>query len=157
MKTLFALAAAITLVAAPSAYAADAAVEAPIRAMIDGFNKGDIAAVKAAHVASPTILDEVAAPFAWEGPTAFDDWLATMGKTESARGRTDGKVAIGAITRETVEGDTAYVIAPSTYTFKQKGVTMRETGTLTWVLVKESAGWKIRSWAWTSPEAKAVR
>lgn len=156
MKALLTLAAVAAIAIAPIAHAADAAVEAPIRAMIAGFNSGDVASVKAAHVAAPSIVDEVTAPFVWTGPTAFDDWLGTLVKSEEALGRTGGTVAIGAITRETVVGDHAYVIAPSTYSFQQKGKTMRETGTLTWVLVKTDAGWKIEAWTWTSPEAVPV-
>ncbi|MBV9747653.1 MAG: hypothetical protein JO157_02450, partial [Acetobacteraceae bacterium] len=126
MKTLILSAAAMLLTATPT-FAADSAVEAPIRTMLDGFNKGDVALAKSAHVAAPMILDEPTAPFAWSGPTAFNDWIAALGKTEAAAGKTGGKVALGRITRETVMGDHAYVLAPSTYTFQQKGRTMRET------------------------------
>ena len=98
--------------------------------MVAAFNKGDVALAKTTHVASPMILDEPTAPYAWGGPTAFDDWIAALGKSEAASGKTDGQVAIGAVTRESVMGDHAYVIFPSTYTFKQKGKTMRETGSM---------------------------
>lgn len=55
--------------AALAVYANDPAVAAPIKAMMAGFNKGDIAMVKAQHVAAPTIVDNVA-PFRWTGPKA---------------------------------------------------------------------------------------
>lgn len=153
MKTLFALAA--MMLAASPAFA-DPAVEAPIRAMEAGFNTGDIAKAKAAHVAAPTILDEPTAPYVWSGATAFDDWVAALGRSEAAAGKTGGKVALGAPIRESVEGDRAYVITPSTYTFQQHGHTMRETGTITFALVRQTAGWKIAAWTWTSPEAVAL-
>lgn len=110
---------------------ADPAVEAPIRAMERAFNAGDLAAAKATHVAAPSITDEFAAPFVWTGPTAFDDWTGTMGGAEAARGRSGGHVTFGPATRETVEGDRAYVFLPSSYTFQQGGRQMRETGTIT--------------------------
>ncbi|HTI30905.1 MAG TPA: hypothetical protein VL405_02150, partial [Sphingomonas sp.] len=78
------------------------------------------------------------------------------GKSEAASGKTDGQVAIGAVTRESVTGDHAYVIFPSTYTFKQKGKTMRETGSMTFALVEQGADWKIAAWTWSSPEAVPV-
>lgn len=153
LRTL-ALTAALTMPIAASA--ASPAVEAPIRTMIDAFNQADVARAKTTHVAAPMILDEPTAPFAWSGPTAFDDWLAALSKSEAASGKTGGKVAIGAATRETVVGDHAYVIVPSTYTFQQQGRTLRETGTMTFALVKQNADWKIQAWTWTSPEGVPV-
>jgi hypothetical protein len=157
MRTWFALATAVTMAAAPAAYAADRAVEAPIRTMLEAFNKGDVALAKSTHVAAPMILDEPTAPFAWSGPTAFDDWLAALGKSEADAGKTGGKVALGPVTRASVMGNHAYVVVPSTYTFQQSGRTMREIGTMTFGLVKQSADWKIQAWTWTSPEAVQVK
>ena len=95
MRTWFALATAATMAVAPAAYAADRAIEAPIRTMLEAFNKGDVALAKSTHVAAPMILDEPTAPFAWSGPTAFDDWLAALGKSEANAGKTGGQVALG--------------------------------------------------------------
>lgn len=155
MRMLFTLAA--TALAATPALAADPAVEAPIRAMEKGFNTGDVAMAKAAHAAAPMILDEPIAPFVWSGPTAFDDWIAALGKSETEQGKTDGKVALGPFIRESVMGDRAYVVARSSYTFRQRGRTMRETGTIAFALVKQDAAWKIQAWAWASPEAVPVK
>ena len=156
MKPSFALAATFALLAAPAAHAGNPAVEAPIHQMMDGFNKGDLKAAKAAHVASPMIMDEVA-PYAWSGPDAFDRWAAALTKAEAAEGKSGGKVGIGAAVRETIVGNHAYVVMPSNYTFRQKGQTMREEGTITLALVKGKAGWKIQAWTWSSPEAKPVK
>lgn len=153
MKMLLALAA--MTFATPAL--ADPVVQAPIRAMEAAFNAGNVAAAKATHVAAPSILDEVTAPFIWMGPSAFDDWIATLGRSEAERGRTGGHVTFGPATRETVEGDRAYVILPSRYTFRQRGRAMQETGTITFALTKQDTVWKIAAWAWTSPAAAAVR
>ena len=149
---VLAFAAALAVTSAAHA-AADTAVEAPIRAMLNAFNKGDVAAAKATHIAAPTILDEPTAPYTWSGPTAFDDWLAALGRSEAAAGKSGGTVALGAVTRESVEGDRAYVVMPSTYTFQQHNQRMRETGTMTFALIRQPSGWKIAAWTWTSPEA----
>jgi hypothetical protein len=151
--------AAITLSALGSgtpAYAADQAVEAPIRTMIAAFNKGDAALAKSTHVSAPMILDEPTAPYAWSGPKAFDDWIAALGRSEKAAGKTGGVVTLGAATRTSVMGHHAYVVVPSTYTFQQAKRMMRETGTMTFGLVKGTKGWKIQAWTWTSPEAVPV-
>ena len=156
MKPLLALTLASALLAGSAAHAGDAAVEATIRKFGEAFNKGDVNAAKALHVAAPTIIDELA-PHYWSGPKAFDGWLSDLGKAEAAEGKTGAKVAISAPTREIVSGARAYVIAPSTYTFKQKGATLREVAQVTFVLTKEKAGWKILSWTWTGREAAPVK
>lgn len=153
MKLTPILLAAAICIAAPISSARDKAVEAPIRQMMDGFNKGDIAAVKAMHVAAPTIVDNVA-PFRWSGPKAFDEWLADLGKAEASQGITDGKVTFAPVVDEVVHGDRAYVVTRCSYAFKQKGRRMREDGYTAFVLVKTDAGWKVESWSWASPAAK---
>jgi len=157
MKVRFALAGFTAMITATGAYAADSAVTAPIRTMVVAFNKGDIALAKSTHVAAPMIVDEPTAPFAWSGPNAFDDWLAALGKSEAKAGKTGGKVALGPFTRTSVMGDRAYVVVPSTYTFQQAKRTMRETGTMTFALVKQAADWKIQAWTWSSPEAVPLK
>jgi ketosteroid isomerase-like protein len=143
------------LACAPAAFANDAGVDATIKAFAAAFNKGDMKAAKALHTAAPLIVDEVA-PHVWSGPNAFDGWGADLAKSDAAEGRSGGQATVGAPTREVVSGDHAYAIAPATYTFKQKGQTMRETAQFTFVMAKEASGWKIASWTWTGPEAKPV-
>jgi hypothetical protein len=155
MKSLSLLLAASACFATP-ALAGDAAVEAPIQRMMDGFNRGDIAAVKAAHVAAPTIIDNVA-PFAWSGPGAFDRWLTDLGKAEVAAGKTDGHVTFAPVVDEAVSGDRAWVVTRSIYAYKQKGRAMREDGYTSFVLVKDGADWKVESWSWASPTAVTAK
>ena len=156
MKSLIVLTLAASLLAAGAAQAADPAIAAPIHQFEAAFNKGDMKAAKATHIAAPTIVDEVA-PFYWSGPTAFDAWLAASTKADTAGGVTDDHIVVKAPSREVVEGDTAYVISPSIYTYKEKGAPMRETGQMTFVMAKTKAGWKIANWTWTSPEAKPAK
>ena len=151
MKALIALAA----LACASPAQADIRVDTTIRQFGDAFNKGDVKAAKALHVAKPVIIDEVG-PHLWTGPKAFAGWLADLAKSDAAEGKTDGQVALSAPTREVVSGDRAYVIVPSTYSFKQKGRTLRETAQMTFVLTKVSSDWKIAAWTWTGPEGVPV-
>src|SRR5579871_3221286 len=67
----------------PAFAASDAGVDEALRAFADAFHKGDMRAVKALHVAAPTIIDEMA-PHYWSGPGAFETWTADLGKFESA-------------------------------------------------------------------------
>ncbi|WP_374146415.1 nuclear transport factor 2 family protein [Sphingomonas sp. 28-63-12] len=155
MKTIvIALASAIAVWAAP-ALAKDAAVEAPIYQFLDAFNKGDIAAAAATHADDAHITDEFA-PHFWGGHDVLKRWAADFDKDAAAKGLTNPKVVLGGVTRELVEGDRAYVVVPSVYTFTLKGVAMRETAQMTFALHKEDGGWKIVSWTWTGPDASPV-
>ena len=156
MKSAIALAGAAVLLFAPVAHAANPAVEAPVHQFLDGFNKGDVKSAKAAHVAAPSISDEIA-PHHWSGPAAFDTWVADLTKSEAAEGKSGGQVTLGKVSREVISGAHAYVIVPATYTFQQKGKTMHEVSQMTFVLAKMPTGWKIQAWTWTGPEASPVK
>ena len=138
------------------AMAANAQVEAPIHQFIDAFNKGDMKAAAAAHLPSVTIIDE-ARPHLWQGPTAFMSWATDLANDDKADGVSGESVALGAIKREVVSGDNAYVIVAATYNFKKKGVAMHEPAQITAALKKTAAGWKIAAWTWTGPEPTPVK
>lgn len=153
---LFGLVWLAALSAASDAAGADPELAAPIRQFIDSFNKADMTAAAATHTADAVIIDEPA-PHLWSGPGAFNAWGVALGKDSAARGRSGESVAIGAATREEVAGDSAYVIVPATYAFKEKGVSMREVAQMTFVLKREAGDWKIAGWAWTGPRASAAK
>jgi hypothetical protein len=137
------------------AQASDPQVMAPLTKFMDTFNKGDVAGAAATHAAEAdlAIFDEVP-PFAWHGAKAFQEWSAALDAASKQAGITDQKVTIGAATRTEIDGDSAYVIVPATYTYKEKGVAMRESAQMTFVLKKGAGGWLIHGWTWTGPKAK---
>ena len=153
------LGAALWLAAGAVATAAtpDAQLTAPIRAFIDAFNKGDAAAAAATHspTADLTIIDEVS-PHLWQGPQAFQAWSADLEGDARKRGITDQSVTISAPTREETSADSAYVVVPAVYAFKERGVAMRESAQMTFVLKKGPGGWLIHAWAWTGPKPQPV-
>ena len=57
---------------------------------------------------------------------------------------------------EQIAGDQAYVVAPCSYTYKQGGKTVRESGFIAFILVKTGATWKVASWTWASPAGAEV-
>jgi hypothetical protein len=128
--------------------ATDPAVLAPIKQLSEGFNSNSPAKIAGAHVASPIILDEFA-PYSWSGATAVPAWGADFGKFAVSRGVLGGVVQINDPTLAEVNGDHAYVVAPSVITFKTKDGQMKNAGTFTFALVKQADGWKIQSWAYT--------
>ena len=139
------------------AQTADPQLMAPINKFLEAFNKGDIAGAAATHAseADLAITDEVP-PFLWRGAQAVKTWAADLERDAKKQGITDQKVSIGAATRVETDGEGAYVVVPSVYTFKQAGVAMRESAQMTFTLKKGSGGWLIHGWTWTGPKARKV-
>jgi hypothetical protein len=138
------------------AAAANAQLEAPIHQFIDDFNKGDVKGAAAAHLPSVSIIDEVP-PHHWTGSKAFMSWVTDLTKDDKAAGVSNEVVTLGAVSREVVSGDTAYVVIAATYSFKQKGVAMHEPAQMTYAMMKTAKGWKIAGWTWTGPDPTPVK
>jgi ketosteroid isomerase-like protein len=142
----------LALAPAPPAAAAgapDAEVMAPIQEFLEAFNKGDAAAAAATHDANAdlVIIDEVP-PYLWHGKEAFQSWSRDLASHDQAKGISGQAVKLGAATRVEIEGAGAYVVTPAVYTFMEKGVAMRETAEMTFVLRKGEGGWRIQAWTW---------
>jgi ketosteroid isomerase-like protein len=156
-STLLGLACLAAVSAASAAAAANAQLEAPIHQFIDAFNKGDVKGAAATHMATGVSIIDEAPPHIWQGPKAVETWAADLAKDGKASGMSDEKVTLGAVTREVVSGQTAYVVIGATFTFKQKGVAMREPGQMTFAMKKSGAAWKIAGWTWTGPDPIPVK
>jgi hypothetical protein len=140
------------------AQATDAQVIAPIQKFIDSFNKGEVAGAAATHAAEAdlVIVDEVP-PFLWRGPRAFQQWSTDLDTDAKKQGMTEPMVKLGTPTRTEVSGDHAYVVIPAVYTFKQRGVAMRESAQMTFALRKGPGGWLIHGWTWTGPKPQKAQ
>ncbi|HEY2151143.1 MAG TPA: nuclear transport factor 2 family protein [Vicinamibacterales bacterium] len=147
----------VSLGSIAQAQTADPQVMAPVNKFMEAFNKGDTAGAAATHApdADLVIIDEVA-PYLWRGAQAFQTWAADLDRDEKKRGVSDQKVSIGAVKRFESDGTSAYIVVPSTYTFKEKGVAMRETAQMTFTLKKGANGWLIHGWTWTGPRAQKL-
>jgi ketosteroid isomerase-like protein len=142
------LAAAICAAAASTpARAVDSGVMATVHQFIDGFNKGDLKRAVAACAPSAFIIDDFP-PHLWQG-SACADWARDLGTASKSAGITNGIVTLGKPWQVAVTGDRAYVVVPATYTYKQHGKPVTESGSvLTVVLKRGAAGWRITAWAW---------
>lgn len=147
LKFVAFLASVLLLPAALAAPATD--VTAPIRQFIDGFNSGDTKSAYAAYASgSISIIDEFP-PHLWAGTNAAHAWAADYNKHAAATGVSDGSVKYGDATRTEIEGDQAYVVIPTVYSYKVHGNPTQEEGQMTFVLLHGTSGWKIRGWTWT--------
>lgn len=140
--------------AAAGAATPDPDIMAPIHVFVDGFNKGDMKAAAGALVpAGLSIIDDVP-PHVWAGPNAFDSWSKALGASDQAAGNTDAAVKLGKPAHAVVSADRGYVVVPAVYTFKTKGVAMREPAQIVVALHKGTSGWQISGWAWVGTKPK---
>jgi ketosteroid isomerase-like protein len=147
MKTALLAVLALALGApAVSAATPDELMTAP-RAFIAALDRNDISAAGKTLTASPSFIDEFP-PHAWSGPDAMKQWAIDYAAANKAGHVVLGKVKLGDPIVATAEGDTAYVVASATETYKQDGKRMAETARMVFALRREGGSWKIASWAW---------
>jgi ketosteroid isomerase-like protein len=146
----FAVALVVVPAAASKAAASDKTdVMATVHQFIDGFNKGDTKTALAACAAPSSIIDEFP-PHEWQGATACADWANDFATDSKKNGITDPIVTLGKPRHVDITGDRAYVVVPATYTYKQHGKRVTESGSiLTVALQKVADGWRMTGWAWT--------
>jgi hypothetical protein len=124
-------------------------VMATVRQFVDGFNAGNTKRELAACASQVSIIDEFP-PHEWQGPTACADWAAAYAANSKEEGITAGFVALGKPWRVDVTADRAYVVAPATFRYEQRGRHATESNSIfTVALRKVAAGWRITGWAWS--------
>jgi len=135
-----------------SAFAADKSdVMAAVHKFAEGANKGDAKAVSEACADQTSIIDEFA-PHAWSGAGACAKWFDDFGAFMKKEQMSDAKLSLGKPRHVDVTGDAAYVVVPTTFTYKAKGKPEKEANAM-WTLVLQKTGgnWRITSWAWPKP------
>jgi len=146
-KLLIALAVAVLAVSAAASDKTDAV--ASVQQFVDSFNKGDARTAAAACADQASIIDEFP-PHEWHGAGACSKWMEDFDTDAQKNEITDGKVTLGNPRHIDVTADRAYVVVPANYTYKKKGKSMKETGSmLTVALQKGESGWRITGWSWT--------
>ena len=126
-----------------------AAVMSVVNQFVDAFNKGDVKTAGTACAEQASIIDEFA-PHEWHGAGACLKWMNDYNADAKKRNITDGVVTLGKARHVEVDGDAAYVVAPTDYVYKMGGKPVKETNsTLTVVLKKTASRWRITAWAWS--------
>lgn len=147
-KLSFVFAVVVLLAGSSIAFGQRAEVMKPINQFVDGFNKGDVKSAMAACAEATAIIDEFP-PHMWTGTGACQKWVEDYDADAKKNGITDGVVTLGKVQHFEVNGDLAYVVIPSNYTYKLKGKKTGQYGSsFTFVLNKGTAGWMITAWSW---------
>lgn len=141
-----ACAASLVAVSATEAFAASdaGAVKQTIRALFAKSNAGDTAGTLALCEQDGSIIDDFA-PFRWE---SFPDWLNAYGSYSSANGMSGSKFTILKFAHVNVADDHAYAVVNVVVRYKENGKERKESGSEAITLDKQSAGWRIASYAW---------
>ena len=150
LKLVLVLAAAM-LTAGPAAASEQDDVMKIVRQWVESLNKGDVKTAIAACAPQTSIVDEYP-PYEWHGEGVCAKWAAGLDAYNKEIGLTDAVVTLRKPQRIDVTGDSAYVVVPADYRFKQKGKDGSEIGALFTVALKKGpAGWRISGWAWSRP------
>ena len=124
------------------------AVTAVVKQYLAYMNEGAAEKFVALCAAQTIIIDDFP-PHAWQGPTACTDWLTAFAAFDAKKRITPRAVTEGKPWRVAVNGDTAYVVAPATYTYTENGKPVTEADSVwTLLLQKGPEGWRIKGWAW---------
>lgn len=149
MRRIWILIAVVALMAMPAAASETTDVMATVHQFVKAFNQGDMNTIASTCAEESYIIDEFP-PHEWHGAGACRQWMDDFEADARKNGMTDGKVTLGTPRHVDVTGDRAYVVVPASFTYKQKGKTVRELGSLlTVVLAKGQSGWRIIAWAWS--------
>lgn len=119
-----------------------------VTTFLDKFNAGDIDAFFAAHRDGAVIVDEFP-PFVWGGSASAQRWAGDYGKDAEAKGISGGHMDYGKPLQANADGNSAYIVLPTTYRFQQKGVRMAAPGSMTFVMTHVNDDWKISSWTYS--------
>ena len=138
----------VALLHAQNPASAQTAVLGTVHRFVDGFNQGDLKAIRTACADQTSILDEFP-PHEWHGQGACARWVADFDADAKKNGITDGVVTLHNPSHVDITADRAYVVIPANYTFKQHGKPVSEVGSIiTLTLLKTPTGWRITGWAW---------
>jgi len=141
----------MAVVCAPwRATAADnSAVMAVVNGAVASFNKGDMKTWETFCTSPASIVSNVP-PYQYYGSTACADWWTSHAAYDKKNGVSGEVVVLGPVWHTEVTGNRAYVAFPASYTFKQKGKTVKTSGNaLTIALQKTATGWLMTGWSWT--------
>ena len=146
--TPFAVTAAFLWSAAAAVASDNGDVLASVQKANDSFNSGNKQEWLNICSAAPVIIDNFA-PYRWDGMTACEDYWNANAADSKKSGITDEVVTLGKPWHVAVTGDRAYVVVPTTDTYKEKGKAVTRAGSVwTFTLQKFASGWLVTGMAW---------
>ena len=126
---------------------------ATVRRYIESFNKRDVEGMAAMCADPMSILDGMG-PHVWHGATATEDWYRDVLIEGEHVGAADYFVTLDEPRHNNITGDSAYVVFPTTMSFKVRGTPVTQTGASFIVALRRvDDEWRIAAWAWAKGTA----
>jgi hypothetical protein len=123
---------------------------ATVHRFIDAFNHRDTKSALATCAPRASIIDDIP-PHEWQGSNACADWARDLAASDKASGVTGGNVTLSDPWRVEVNGTSAYVVLPASYSYKVHGKPVTESGSIFTVALQRLGGtWRITGWAWSA-------
>jgi hypothetical protein len=120
-------------------------VMALINSAVASFNKGDMKGWEALCASSSPVVSNIA-PYQY---ATCNDWWNSHAAFIKANGISGEDVVLGKPWQLSVSGDRAYAALPASFSYKQKGRTIKSSGNvLTISLQKTGSGWLMTGWSW---------
>ena len=138
----------LLLVAAPAKAGPVDDATAFVTTTMDKFNGGDAKAFVAAHQDDALIIDEFGR-YIWTGKGSAQQWLNDYAVDAKAKGVTGGRLDYGRPLQANSDGNSAYIVLPTTYRFMQNDKKMSAGGSMTFIVKKTGKDWKIASWTYS--------
>ena len=140
---------AVALLVTPAVASDKTDVMAIVNRFNDSMNKGDVKTALTTCADPTSIIDEFP-PYGWHGAKACEEWANDFDAFNKKNEITDPLATLGKPRHVDITGDRAYAVIPATYTYKEKGKKVAESGSvLTVALHKASGGWIITAWTWS--------
>ncbi|HEY1724249.1 MAG TPA: hypothetical protein VGF89_02415 [Steroidobacteraceae bacterium] len=118
---------------------------AAIQKWMDDFNRGELAPASCSGVVS--LVDDIP-PHEWHGEGACAAWAKDFSAWATAHEVTNGSVKLGKVRHVDASGQSAYVVAATSFTGSMKDKPFSMKGLITVSLKKAESGWVITGWAW---------
>jgi ketosteroid isomerase-like protein len=147
MHRLFIAFAVALLAAGPAAATDKSDVMSVVHQWVDSFDKGDLKSMAATCTDDASIIDDFP-PHEWHGPGTCARWSSDFQDFAKAGDITAPFVTLGKPWHVDITADRAYVVAPTKFSYKQKGSPVLEQGIVIIAMQKGAAGWHITGWAW---------
>ena len=147
MRAIFIALSVGVLLAGPAAATDKTDVMSVVHHWVAAFNKGDMPSMAAECADQASIIDDFA-PHVWTGAGACARWSSDFQDFAKAGDITAPFVTLGKPWHVDITADRAYVVAPTKFSYKQKGSPVLERGIVIIAMQKGAAGWHITGWAW---------
>lgn len=121
---------------------------APVRQLVDGFNRADIELAEHACAGEMVVIDDIP-PFEWSGPRSATRWFRDMTSFGDRFGMSEPNVELRPTRQLVVDGSRAYVVVPIHVEWLEAGSRQTRDGWMTLGLTEEAADWRISALTWT--------